>query len=327
MLVILAGNPQRLQPLEGTGEGGLLAGAVWIDAAQPGADEAASVEASTGLHVPTEAELSEIESSSRIAERAGNLYLSLPLAVRDESGEVFTTPIGIVLSPERLITVRFARIAAFETFEERLGRSPQAATSGAHVLVGLLESLVDAFADMLERNRADLDAVSREIFKAHGAPSGSSAASADLRRMLRDVGRAGETVSQIRESLLELGRLVPCISRSEVSWMPKELRGRVGTLRQDIASLEDYDAHLTQKVQFLLDAILGFINVFQANVIKLMTVVGVVGVPPTLIASIYGMNFEAMPELRWHFGYPVALGLIVLSAIIPVVWFKRRGWL
>jgi magnesium transporter len=327
MLIVLAGNPHRLQPLDTPAERALLAAAPWIDAISPSRDEVAAIEAATGLHVASAEELAEIETSSRLAEQGDALYLSLPIVARERNGEMASTSIGLVLNAERLITVRFARIGAFEVFEDRLARAPNGAASGAHVLVGLLEALVDGFADMLERSRAELDLVSRRIFQAHAAPSGPAAASAELRSMLRDVGRAGETVSEIRDSLLALSRLVPFVSRPEVKAMPKGLGGRLKMLRRDIASLSDYDAHLTQKVQFLLDAILGFINIAQSNIIKLMTVVGVVGVPPTLIASIYGMNFTDMPELHWALGYPMALAAIIISAVVPVIWFKRRGWL
>ena len=108
--------------------------------------------------------------------------------------------------------------------------------------------------------------------------------------------------------------------------MPTELKPRLETLRQDVASLNDYDAHLLNKVQLLLDATLGLINIDQNNIIKVLTIVSVVGVPPTLVASMYGMNFEHMPELHWAWGYPYGLALIALSAILPLLWFKWRGW-
>ena len=118
------------------------------------------------------------------------------------------------------------------------------------------------------------------------------------------MGIVNDEISRIRDSLLVFGRIMPYVTQSTAEWFPKELKPRLKTLRQDVASLSDYDAHLTIKVQFLLDAVLGFISIAQANIIKVMTVVGVVGVPPTLIASIYGMNFTNMPELHWAWGYP-----------------------
>jgi magnesium transporter len=105
------------------------------------------------------------------------------------------------------------------------------------------------------------------------------------------------------------------------------MRDRMKSLRQDVASLSDYDGHLNGKMQFLLDATLGLINNAQNNIIKVLTVVSVVGIPPTLFASIYGMNFKDMPELNWSYGYPYGLTVIVLSAVIPLIWMKIRGWI
>jgi magnesium transporter len=180
-------------------------------------------------------------------------------------------------------------------------------------------------ADNLERSRAELDEASHCIF-GHDK-TGPRLRNIELRQVLTDIGRVGDLLSSIRDSQLALGRLVHFVTHMTEEWLPQDLRPKLKTLRQDIASLADYDSHLTNKVQFLLDAILGFINIDQSNTIKLMTVVGVIGVPPTLIASIYGMNFELMPELKWAWGYPMALVLMVLSAVVPVLWFKRKGWL
>ena len=114
---------------------------------------------------------------------------------------------------------------------------------------------------------------------------------------------------------------------AEVDEYGGALLPRLLTVRQDVASLSDYDAQLTNKVQFLLDATLGFINIEQNNGIKILTVVSVVGIPPTLIASMYGMNFKNMPELQWEYGYLYGIVMIVLSGVIPLLWFRKRGWI
>jgi len=145
--------------------------------------------------------------------------------------------------------------------------------------------------------------------------------------VLRRVGRCGDLASKIRDSLLGIGRIVPYVTGMAADWLPGEVKPHLRTLHQDIVSLTDYDHHLTNKVQLLLDATLGLINTEQNNIIKVLTVVSVVGVPPTLVASMYGMNFHVMPELSWSWGYPYGLALIVLSAVGPLVWFKLRGWL
>jgi hypothetical protein len=151
--------------------------------------------------------------------------------------------------------------------------------------------------------------------------------SADLRIILRRVGHSGDLASKIRDSLLGIGRIVPYASSLAADWLPPEIKPRLDTVRQDLLSLSDYDAHIVNKVQLLLDATLGLINVEQNNIIKVLTIVSVVGIPPTLIASMYGMNFKGIPEYDWSWGYPYGLALIALSAILPLIWFKLRGWI
>jgi magnesium transporter len=142
----------------------------------------------------------------------------------------------------------------------------------------------------------------------------------------RSLGRSCEILSKIRESLLGIGRIVPYVAGLSAEWMPAEVGPHLKTLRDDIASLNDYDSYLNSKVQFLLDATLGLINIEQNNIMKVLTVVSVVGVPPVLIAGIYGLNFKAIPELDWAWGYPYAIVLMIVSALIPFVWLKHRRW-
>jgi magnesium transporter len=148
-----------------------------------------------------------------------------------------------------------------------------------------------------------------------------------LRATLVTLGRIGDLVSHIRESQVSAGRIVPYLETAAEAWLPQELHPRLQTLRQDISSLNDYDTHLNDKLQFLLDATLGFINIAQNNVMKVLTVASVVGIPPVLVAGIYGMNFKFMPEYDWPWGYPYGLAMIVLTAIIPLALFRWRNWI
>ena len=148
-----------------------------------------------------------------------------------------------------------------------------------------------------------------------------------LRDVLQTVGRAGDLISRMRDTLLGVGRIVPYLREAAEEFLPPDLRTRLRTLRQDISSLNDYDGHLTNKVQFLLDATLGFISIAQNNIMKVFTITSVAGIPPVLIAGIWGMNFKHMPELDWGLGYLMALTVIALSAVAPLYWFRRRGWI
>lgn len=305
----------------------MLAQAVWIDALNPTDEEKAQVKAATGLYVSSRAELSEIESSSRFYEDEGAIYLSLP-AIAAEPGEFcVTAPTGFVLTPERVLTVRFNQLPTFQIVAQRISaaKNPNPPRS-ASVLLALLEALIEVMADTLEHVRGDLDGVSAEIF-GPGSHDVGRARTTQLQRALQVMGLVNDRISRVRDSLLVFHRIIPYVTQSTEEWFPKDLRPRLKTLRQDVASLSDYDNHLTDKLQFLLDAVLGFITINQSNIIKVMTVVGVVGVPPTLIASIYGMNFENMPELHTVWGYPAALLAILASAILPLLWFRHRGWL
>jgi magnesium transporter len=300
--------------------------AVWIDLLSPTEEERSAAERGTGLRVPAQADLAEIENSSRLSSEGQVLYLSTPMTYRTLEGRAGSAPLGFVLSPERLLTVRYADMMAFDSFARRFTGS-EAQPSSAGAFLGLLEAIVDRLADVLEHAGADLDAISRRIFRP-ASPKQRNAAriDAELRATLRAVGRAGERVSNVRDSLLGVQRIV-AYTHDVAAWFPKEMYPRFKTLRQDIASLSDHDTQLNNKVQFLLDATLGLISIEQNNGIKILTVVSVVGVPPTLMASIYGMNFKAMPELQWEYGYVYGLIVIVLSGIIPFVWFKKRGWI
>ncbi len=302
-------------------------GALWIDMHEP--DEAArhQVEAITGMRVPTREDLSEIETSSRLSREGDTLYLSVPSLVRGEGGDARTSPVGFVLAPDRLLTIRFSPLPAFDTYAARCRMGSTKDRTSISLLLGLAETLVERIADVLEREGEELDAVSRRIFRPSEArrirPRRSEA---ELRALLRNLGRAGDLVSKLRDTLLGLGRLIPFVL-ANAAWITPDEKSRFKILRADIASLADHDSHLAGKVQFLLEATLGFIGIEQNNIIRVLTIVSVIGVPPTFFASMWGMNYKGMPELDWAWGYPFALLVIVLSALLPIVWFRIRGWL
>ncbi len=300
--------------------------AVWIDLLNATEDEARRVTAATGLRIPTEASLSEIESSSRLSVADGVLTLSMPLVSRLD-GEPRPVPGGFVLSRERLITIRFDVGRVFDSFAEREVQAGSPERTGAHIFVGLLEAIVDRHADALEMIRNDLDAISHRIFRDGIDAGGGKREDRMLRETLASIGRTGDVVSFIRDSQVGAARIVPYLLSTAADWLPQDLKPRLDTLRQDIASLNDFDTHLNDKVQFLLDATLGFINIAQNNVMKVLTVASVVGIPPVLVAGIYGMNFKSMPEYDWTWGYAYGLAMIVVTALVPLAIFRWRNWI
>jgi magnesium transporter len=301
--------------------------ASWLDLLDPTEDERASVESRYGFKLPSRDELSEVESSSRIAEENGVLFLSVPHVSHGRGVDEPLSPIGFVLSKDVLVTIRYTQLRSFDTTAAKFSKS-DARPLSVDVFTALVDEMVDFNADWLEDIAAELDAVSRSVFlKSRTRRRHLTRSNDALHRTLIEVGNAGERLSRIRGSLLGLQRIVPFVAEPERGWIPGNIRTRLKSAQTDLLSLTDYETHLSDKVQFLLDAVLGFITTKQNDIFTVLTIVSVVGIPPTLVASIYGMNFKNMPELQWAWGYQFGLVLIVLSTILPILWFKWRGWL
>jgi magnesium transporter len=224
----------------------------------------------------------------------------------------------------RLITNRYAEPTPVKRFMQVVERSPAACTSAPTLLAGLLEAFVERIADLLERVQGDLDAVSHAIFP---RVDGLKASSQDLHSMIQRIGVAGELVSKARESLVSFQRLLTYLPQTIAVSLSQDQRSRFHSTLRDVQSLSDHASFLGAKIAFLLDAVLGLINLEQNNIIKIFSVAAVMFLPPTLVASIYGMNFHHMPELDKFWGYPFALLAMVGSAVVPYLYFRRRGWL
>ncbi len=250
-----------------------------------------------------------------------------PLLQLRNSLDPFVSPAGFVLSRRVLVTIRFAELSTFAAVAERVQKD-KALRSSAGVFVALVEALVDRGADVLERLGTELDRLSRSVFRGDPAKRLRTVRSTDaLRNALSAVGTIGDRLSQARDVLLALGRIASYVGGLRLKWMVPEFEHRLAAVSTDITSLGDYQEHLSNKVQLLLDAILGFISIEQNDIFKVLTIVSVIGIPPTLVAGIYGMNFKYMPELDWALGYPFGLGLIALSALLPFLWVKWKGWI
>ncbi|HEX3665191.1 MAG TPA: magnesium transporter CorA family protein [Rhizomicrobium sp.] len=298
---------------------------VWVDLHEPTPEEVKRVESEYKVRVPSRAQLEEIESSSRLSVENGTIHLNMPVIAHDN--EEVPTALGFVFTKVLLVTVRYTPLVSFDTAIARFNKDGPAKSS-SEVFATLIEGITDYGADALEQIGVELNGVSQRVFRnyANKRPRNVSRANRALRDVLISVGGCGEKLSQIRESLLGLQRIVPYALDKGKEWISSDIIERLQTAAKDLQSLNDFEVHLSNKVQFLLDAVLGFINTEQNDIFKVLTIVSVVGIPPTLIASMYGMNFRYMPELQWHLGYVWGLGLIAFSAILPTVWFKWRGW-
>lgn len=325
MLIAYVCDGARLRRLPAPVSYDDLRRAVWIDLVAPDEQERRAVADATGRRVPTEAQLSEIETSSRLNFQDDVFILSMPLIARDESG-VRGVAGGFVLSRDQLVTVRFAPHLIFDRYAEKEAVNEVHGRGSIHVFAGLMEALIDRAADGLEQVRADMDALSARIF-GRDVVRAKRREDAILRDTLAALGRIGDVISLIRDSQVGAERIIPYVERSSAEWIPAEIKERLRVMAMDVHSLNEFDTHLNDKLQFLLDATLGFISIAQNNVMKVMTVTSVVGIPPVLVAGIYGMNFKYMPELNWTWGYPFGWAMIILSALIPLAWFRLRDWI
>ncbi len=299
---------------------------VWVDLVDPTKEEEHAVEASLGVGVPTREEMREIETCSQLYREGDAAIMTVRVVKRDTSAVAALTDATFILTPRNLVTVRYVETKPFSIFCARGDKQGGQINSLEGILVGILEAIVDRAADILEEVGVGLDTISERIFnQAEAANPGI--ASADLRTTIQRIGRSGDLAAKVRESLHSLSRTVAFLRAIERLKLSADLTIRTNTLRRDIQSLLDHNMYLASNIQFLLDSTLGLINIQQNAIIKIFSVAAVIFLPPTLIASIYGMNFEKMPELKWLLGYPAALGLMVLSAVLPYLYFKRRGWL
>ena len=300
---------------------------VWYDLLDPTPDEIAVVEGAVGAPLPTLASLKEIEPSRRLRRHGETLYMSTPSATRRSIDDMSVAPIGFVLSHERLVTLRFTALPAFDAVAAEFAERSSGPHPGCEVFADLCQQVVGRMADGLERRAEDLNALSAAAFRSDDT-KGRKAIRANrlLRIQLRQVGSLGNRLSEMRDGLLGLGRVVAFADQSIAPESDHGIKNRLSSLRHDITALGDYQEHLSNKVQFILDAMMGLISIAQNDTFKVLTIVSIVGIPPTLVAGIYGMNFKNIPEYDWHLGYQWGLVAILISAIIPTVWFKIKGW-
>jgi len=299
--------------------------AVWIDLFSPSAAEDKAVERLAGIAIPTREDMQEIEISSRLYIENGARYMTATLMCHSDTDMPRTTAVTFILGDHRLVTVRYDLPKPFALVEAKLGRSCTPAITGEMVLMELLDAVIDRCADILERCGAEIDQVSHDIFEPESERHGHAK---QYSQILISIGRKGDLTSKVRESLVSIGRVVAFLSAvvEGVKWS-KDMREQLKTMQRDVSSLTDHASYLSSKITFVLDAMLGVVNLEQNNIIKLFSVMAVVLMPPTLIASIYGMNFKSMPELEWVHGYPMALVLMLIAAIVPYWIFKFKKWL
>lgn len=297
---------------------------VWIDVCDPGETRRRQIEERFGVTVPQLSALAEIESSSRLRAEGAALIMTAPLLVGSNDDPLQYAPTGFILLPDTLITVHYAPLKAFEAVAQAIGTEPH--RTPLSILTRLLEEVVDRAADQLE-SVSDLTAsVSHTIFYANTEHSGLKTETGVLRRSIIELGRASDRASRARYMFLSIGRMAKFVDDRCESEMDEKTRARLRAIAHDIDSLDEFEISLSGRIQFLLDAATSLISIRQNDVVKVLTVASVVGIPPVLVVGVYGMNFHVMPELSWPWGYPFSLGLCLFSAVVPYLWFKWRKW-
>jgi magnesium transporter len=299
---------------------------IWVDLLSPSDEEKAFVEQRLNIRVPSEDALGEIEASSRLIFEHDTLYLSSPSVRLDEDQEAQLTSIGFIIGPRVLVTVRFWPLPTFDKVARQMETDGDL-QNGMCVFTSLIEAMVDRGADVLEHLGTSADTLSRSVFQGGlGRRKRPIRSSRRMREALASVGDLADRLAKARDVLLNVGRIASFAHEVGSDWITPASKRRLDAVSKDVASLSDYESRLSDKIQLLLDAILGFVNIQQNDLFKILTIVSVAGVPPTILVGIWGMNFKNIPEFNWTYGYPLAWLAVIASGLLPLLWFKRRGW-
>lgn len=302
--------------------GNLSNGGVWIDLLNPAEDEDKTIEQALGIEVPTRSEMREIEASNRFYTENGAYYMTSIILHNSSQDVPMTSVITFILSGSRLVTVRYADPRAFPLYVARAGKGDPACASGPGIMIGLIEMLVEREADLIERVQDQVERMAPIVFGQNGSRDRR------LDVLLKTVGKEGDITARAQESAMSIHRLLLYFANAVRERKDdKRIMTRIDSANHDITSLMESLRFLSARTSFLLDATLGMISTEQNQIIKLFSVMAVMLMPPTLVASIYGMNFKYMPELAETWGYPLALGLMFVSGLVPFVYFRKKGWL
>ena len=294
---------------------------LWADLLSPDSQEERFIESSLGLDIPTREELAEIEDSSRFYDEDGAIFMTTTVVMGIADRRPENAQVTFVLTKRCLVTVRYTELSAFRQFETKSSRQPSTYSSSHQIFLALADAVVDRIADVLESVQVQLQTLSRCIFDVRKEQR------TDLQQIIQQLGQHRSLLSQLGESLFSSTRLLAFYRLHANEPRQGAAKGLLKALERDVRSLGEHQARLLGDIAFLLDATLGLINIEQNAIIKVFSIAAVLFLPPTLVGTVYGMNFESMPELSWSFGYPMALGMRVISAIIPYAWFKFRDWL
>lgn len=318
-------NCKSIEITDLSGAAGIPDDIVWIDMLEPVREEETFIETLLGINLPTREDLKDIEPSSRLYVENGAAFMTASLVWKAESQVAALTDVGFVLADKRLVTIRYAQPKSFGLLIAALHRFPADLRSGASLLSKLLETVVDRTAEIIEQTVARIDILSIHVFGDRAKKV--RRASGFLEEKLRDIAGYHRVISKVRDSLMSLSRVLTFVQTLPEVHEDRQAKDLCRNVQRDVQSLSEHAAFVAGNVTFLLDASLGLISIEQNAIIKIFSIASVVFLPPTLVASVYGMNFEHMPELHSVFGYPASLLFMVVSAVVPFLFFRWKGWL
>ncbi len=303
-------------------------GALWLDLHRPTVEEEQAVERLIGTDIPTRAEAAAIGESARLYAERGALVMTAPVVAGVSEGHrPIAADVTFMLTPTMLITLREADPLPFRGFVRKCAREPGIAERAETVFLGLVDSIIDRAAEILRDAQADVERLSAEVFADGEREPGKRRRPVDLRLAVKRLGRINALVARLRESLLGIARMLAFFRQAAGERLPDASLRRLNAMEADLRALSEYDGQLGAELEFVLEAVFGLTNADQNRIIRVLTVASVLFLPPTLVGTVYGMNFKAMPELEWAAGYPFALGMMVASAIGSYWLFKRNNWL
>jgi magnesium transporter len=296
---------------------------LWFDLVEPTRDEDKLVESHLGIEIPTREEMADIEPSEILYREGDTRYMTARILCSSDTETPHLTDVSFILTGRALVTVRYGEPRSFAMFMTRASKPGGCRHQPEAVLDGLVETIIDRAAEILGSTGKKIDRLSHDIFE--NERTGNRRA-AGFRAAIKALGRKGDIISNVRESMVSIERLLVFLSAS----LPRKgasYQGEWRTALRDVQSIEEHAMFLSSKVQFLLDATLGLVSIEQNDILKFFSVMSAIFLPPTLVGAIYGMNFERMPELKWAYGYPVALGMMIVAAVLPYLFFRWKRWL
>jgi magnesium transporter len=299
---------------------------VWIDLHNPSYDEEKRLKQLLGISIPNREEIWRNHITNHMYDRDGVFYMNAAVIHKVTSAQAKTSAITFIISDQCLVTIRYIYPTSFEHFQQRVTHHPESYPTSNHLLCGLLEEMVARAAFHLESLDEGLDEIGYRIFDDHAFENKQGNPSLILRKILQKLGSLNALNSKIYESLNALLRLISYF-RDEITGDHPALGRRLDVLSHETKTLADQSSFLNNKINFSMDASLGMINVEQNLISKIFSIAAVFFLPPTLISSLYGMNFKYMPELDWPLGYPMAVGFMITAAAATWWFFKNKGWL